>query len=132
VFVVDDDEAVRDALTTTLVASGFAVAGFRSAEQFLEGYRSGGPACLIVELDLPEFDGMALLRMLPAAGIDMPVIATSRRLRLRRLSNGLAACVGVLEKPFGHEELLHLVHAALASVKPPYVVHRITPDDRSL
>jgi hypothetical protein len=47
------------------------------------------------------------------------VIATSRRLRRQRLPDVLAGCVGILEKPFGHEELLRLVHAALESVKPP-------------
>jgi FixJ family two-component response regulator len=118
VFVVDDDEAVRDALATTLAAAGFAVAPFRSASEFIDGYRSGGPACLIVELDLPEIDGLALLRMLPDAGIDLPVIVTSRRLRLRRLPDGLAAWVGILEKPFGRDELLRLIDAALASADP--------------
>jgi FixJ family two-component response regulator len=114
-FVVDDDDAVRDALATTLAASGFAVAPFRSVREFIDGYRSGGPACLIVELDLPEIDGLGLLRMLPDAGIDLPVIMTSRRLRLRRLPDGLAAWVEILEKPFGREELLRLVDAALES-----------------
>ena len=128
---MDDDDAVRDALATTLAASGFAVAPFRSARQFIDGYRSCGPACLIVELDLPEIDGLALLRMLPDAGIDLPVIMTSRRLRRRRLPDGLAGCVGILEKPFGREELLRLVQAALESVKSPYVIHRITPDTGS-
>ena len=115
VFVVDDDDAVRDALATTLAASGFAVAPFRSAKEFIDGYRSGGPACLFVELDLPEIDGLALLRMLPDAGIDLPVIMTSRRLRLRRIPHGLAAWVGILEKPFGRDELLNLIDAALES-----------------
>jgi FixJ family two-component response regulator len=116
VFVVDDDDAVRDALATTLVASGFAVAPFGSAREFVDGYRRTHPACLIVELDLPDIDGLALLRMLPDAGIDLPVIMTTRRLRRRRLPDGLAPWVGILEKPFGREELLCLVHAALGSV----------------
>ena len=112
VFVLDDDDAVRDALATTLTAAGFAAAPFRSAKEFIDGYRSGGPACLIVELDLPDIDGL-LLRMLPDAGIDLPVIITSRRLRRRRLPDELAAWVGMLEKPFGHDELMGLLDAAL-------------------
>jgi FixJ family two-component response regulator len=119
VFVVDDDDAVRDALATTLRACGFAVVPFRSAREFVDGYRRGGRACLIVELDLPEIDGLGLLQMLPDAGIDLPVILTSRRLRRRRLPERLAASVGILEKPFGREELLRLVEAALGSAKPP-------------
>ena len=115
VFVVDDDDAVCDALATTLAASGFAVATFRSARQFIDGYRPVGPACLIVELDLPEIDGGTLLRMLPDAGIELPVIVTSRRLHRRRTPDELAACIGILEKPFGREELLHLIDVALGS-----------------
>ena len=120
VVVVDDDAAVRDALATTLAASGYAVAAFPSAREFIDGYRGGGPACLIVELDLPEIDGLALLRLLPDAGIDLPVIMTSRRLRRRPTPEGARArCVGILEKPFGREELLRLVDAAFRYVKTP-------------
>jgi FixJ family two-component response regulator len=111
VFVVDDDEAVRDALTTALTSAGFAVAAFRSAAEFIEGHRSGGPACLVVELELPDID--ALLRRLPGAATNLPVIVTSRRLRRRRLPDELAQCVGLLEKPFGHDELMVLLRAAL-------------------
>jgi FixJ family two-component response regulator len=111
VFVVDDDDAVRDALSTALTSSGFAIAAFRSAAELIEGYRAGGPACLVVELDLPDID--ALLPMLRKAGADLPVIVTTRRLRRRRLPDELAACVGLLEKPFGHDELMVLVRAAL-------------------
>jgi two-component system, OmpR family, KDP operon response regulator KdpE len=116
VFVVDDDDAVRDALTTSLTDAGFAAAPFRSAAEFIEAYRVGGPACLVTELDLPDID--ALLHMLQA-GSDLPVIVTSRRLRRRRLPDELAACIGLLEKPFGHDELVVMVHAALRLESDP-------------
>jgi FixJ family two-component response regulator len=78
VFVVDDDDAIRDAPTATLAAAGFAVAAFGSVRQFLDGFCAASPACLIVELDLPEIDGLALLRM-PDAGIDLPAEGGSCR-----------------------------------------------------
>jgi FixJ family two-component response regulator len=111
VFIVDDDDAVRDALTTTLTSAGFAAVACPSATRFVEAFRGAGPACLVVELDLPELE--VLLRALPAAAHDLPVIATSRRLRRRRLPDELASCVGLLEKPFGHDELMALLQAAL-------------------
>ena len=110
-FIVDDDDAVRDALTSSLIAAGFAAVGYRSAAEFVAAYRLGGPACLVTELDLP--DGDALLHMLRQPGASLPVIVTSRRLRRRRLPDELAACVGLLEKPFGHDELMVLLRAAL-------------------
>jgi FixJ family two-component response regulator len=110
VFVLDDDDAVRDALTTALTSAGFAAAAFRSAAEFVEDDRIDGPACLVLELELPDID--ALLRRLPQA-TGLPVIVTSRRLRPQRLPDELAGCVGLLEKPFGHDELMVLLRAAL-------------------
>jgi FixJ family two-component response regulator len=111
VFVVDEDDAVRDALTTALTSAGFAAAAFRSAAEFIEGDRSDGPACLVIDLELPDMD--ALLRRLPQTAASLPVIVTSRRLRRQRLPDELARCVGLLEKPFGHDELMVLLRAAL-------------------
>jgi two-component system, LuxR family, response regulator FixJ len=110
VFVVDEDDAVRDALTTALTSAGFATAAFRSAAEFIEAYRSGGPACLVIELELPDID--ALSCRLPKVD-GLPIILTSGRLRRRRLPDELAGCVGLLEKPFGHDELMVLLRAAL-------------------
>lgn len=111
VFVVDDDDAVRDALITSLASGGLAALAFGSTARFIDGYRAAGPACLVVELDLPEIDD--LFCMLAEAGGDLPVILTSRRLRRQRPPERLQTCVGLLEKPFGHEELMLLVRRAL-------------------
>jgi len=117
VFVVDDDEAVGDALTTALTSAGFAAVAFRSAAEFIAAHRSGGPACLVVELELPDID--ALLRRLPQVAASLPVIVTSRRLRRRQLPDELAGCVGLLEKPFGHDELMVLLRTALGLAVNP-------------
>lgn len=116
VYVVDDDDAVRDALITSLSTGGFAALAFRSAAHFIAGYRAASPACLIVELALPEVDD--LFRMLAEAKADLPVILTSRRLRWRQPLAPLLSCVGLLEKPFGHDELICLVRRALRSDHP--------------
>lgn len=116
VFVVDDDDAVRDALTTSLSTDGFAALAFCSAAQFIAGYRAARPACLVVEIALPEIDD--LFCMLAEAGGDLPVILTSRRLRRQRLPEQLLTCVGMLEKPFGHDELMGLVRRALEPAEP--------------
>ena len=114
VFLVDDDEAVRDAVTTALRAAGFGVATFGSARQFLEAYRAGQRGCLIVDLDLPGVES-DLLRMLASAELALPVIVTSRRLRRGQLAPALnGGRVALLEKPFGIDELLPLIDAALA------------------
>jgi FixJ family two-component response regulator len=114
VFLVDDDEAVRDAVTTALRAAGFGVAPFGSARQFLEAYRAGQRGCLVVDIDLPGVES-DLLRMLASAELALPAIVTSRRLRRWQLAPALTGGrVALLEKPFGINELLPLIDAALA------------------
>ena len=115
VFVVDDDEAVRDAVATSLRAAGYAVADFGSASQFLDGYRAGQRGCLVVDVDMPGVES-ELLRMLASSEVTLPAIITSRRLRQRALPPALTALhVVLLEKPFGIDNLLPLVRTALAS-----------------
>jgi FixJ family two-component response regulator len=115
VFLVDDDEAVRDAVATALQGAGFAVASFGSAWQFLDAYRVGQPGCLIVDADLPGVEP-DLLRILASSELPLPVIITSRRLRRRAMAPTLGAFAAVwLEKPFGVDDLLPLVNAAIAS-----------------
>lgn len=115
VFVVDDDEAVRDAVATSLRAAGYAVADFSSARQFLDAYHAGQRGCLVVDVDTPGVES-ELLRMLASSELVLPAIITSRRLRQRALPPALTALhVVLLEKPFGIDNLLPLVRTALAS-----------------
>ncbi len=114
IFVIDDDHAVRDALTVLLETEGYAVATFNSAARFLKTYRHQGPSCLVVEVDLPEMDGSELAGALVARGIELPVVLMSGQLRNRRLERGLPnGVVAILEKPFGDRELLERVAYAL-------------------
>ena len=113
VFLVDADEAVRDAVASALRAAGFQVGTFDSAEQFLEADRSHGRGCLVVDLDLPGMGGIALLKALDVAGLALPAVITSRRLRPEG-RGGAGAPAPLLEKPFGVDDLLPLIQDALA------------------
>jgi two-component system response regulator FixJ len=114
VFVVDDDDAVRDALATLLEAAGYRVAGFGSPLQFLDALQPDHNGCLVVDLDLPGMAGLDLVRVLIERRIDLPAILMTGGMRNRRLKDRLhAGFVGVLEKPFGDRELLEQVESAL-------------------
>jgi FixJ family two-component response regulator len=115
IFLVDGDEAVRDAVASALRAAGFRARAFGSAQPFLAAYRPGHPACLVVDLDLPDMDGIEFLRALAAAGHDLPTIVTSRRLRRRTLASVRSPLPRLLEKPFGINDLLPLIQGALAT-----------------
>jgi FixJ family two-component response regulator len=115
IFLVDADEAVRDAVASALRAAGFRTRAFGAAQPFLAAYTPGHPACLVVDLDLPDTDGIALLRMLVAGGQALPAIVTSRRLHRRTLASVLSPMPTLLlEKPFGVDDLLPLIREVLA------------------
>jgi two-component system, LuxR family, response regulator FixJ len=122
VFLVDEDDAVRDALATSLRAAGYPVAAFSSARQFLDVYRSGSPGCLVVDMDVPEGGAVGLLQMLTVAQIILPAIITSRRLRRIPAAAGLpSGSILFLDKPFGIDDLLRLIGSAMdmSPGKPP-------------
>jgi two-component system response regulator FixJ len=122
VFLVDDDDAVRDALAMSLRAAGHPVAAFGSAQQFLNASRRGRVGCIVVDMDLPEGGAMGLLRTLAVAQIILPAIIMSRRLRRIRAADGLPSeRIVFLEKPFGIDELLRLIRSAIdmSPTNPP-------------
>jgi len=115
IFLVDADEAVRDAVASALRAAGYRTRAFGAAQPLLAAYTPGQPACLVVDLDLPDNDGIALLRTLAAAGHGLPAVVTSRRLRRRNVAGVLSPMsILLLEKPFGVDDLLPLIRQALA------------------
>jgi FixJ family two-component response regulator len=114
VFLIDEDDAVRDALALSLRAAGHQVAAFGSARQFLDGYQLGDPACLVVDMDLSDLGAMELLRTLAASQAALPTIITSRRLQRRAPVGGLPpGRILFLDKPFGVDELLRLIQIVL-------------------
>lgn len=114
IFVIDHDAAVRDALSVILRAHGYAVSTFGSAGEFLDMRPAGRQGCILVEFDLADMSGTALIARLRAQRIHLPTIIMSARLRLPiaedRLPPGVAA---LLQKPFGQDELLHGLERAL-------------------
>lgn len=74
VFVVDDDAEVRRALTRLLRAGGFGVSEFGSACEFLAGHDSEVAGCLLLDVAMPEVDGLELQEALLAAGTQRPII----------------------------------------------------------
>jgi FixJ family two-component response regulator len=114
VYIVEDDAAVRDALTVLLDSAGYAVAAFGSAQTFLDVYQPQEPGCLLVDLDLPEMDGPQLVGVLVARGIELPAVLMSARMRNLRLQVAPPpGVVAILEKPFGDHELLQRIDLAL-------------------
>jgi len=114
IAVVDDDELVRIALQRLLKTSGFAVASFPSAEDFLKSGQVPEIACLIADIRMPGMSGLDLQAKLKADGSATPIIfITAHGDEKMRLQAMRAGAVGFLAKPFDAGVLLDRVRSAL-------------------
>ncbi len=115
VFVVDDDEVVRDSLRVLLETRHFKVADFASGPQFLKQPRNGPDGCLVLDIHMPEMSGLDLLKQLREHREDIPVILiTGRRDRaIEALAKQLGA-VALLDKPIPHAALFQAIEQAMA------------------
>jgi FixJ family two-component response regulator len=114
VFVVDDDSAVRDALTSLLESVGLAVETFGSAQEFLTRPPPDGPGCLVLDVRLPGVSGLDLQRALATAQMTLPIIFLTGYgdipMSVRAMKAG---AVEFLTKPFHDQELLDAIQQAL-------------------
>jgi len=116
IAVVDDDEAIRDAIQSLLRAVGLRAAVFASAEDFLQADQRQATACLIVDVRMPRMSGIELQRQLATAHDPMPIIFITAHGDAETRARALrAGAVAFLDKPFSDEVLLRAVHAALPS-----------------
>jgi two-component system response regulator FixJ len=115
VFVVDDDEAVRESLSALLDASGFRVKAYQSAAAFLANDQLPQKACLITDIRMPDMDGLELQIELKRRGSHLPVIVITGHgdvpLAVKAMKAG---AVEFLEKPYDDRTLLDSLRLALS------------------
>jgi two-component system response regulator FixJ len=114
VFVVDDDPDIRDSLAMLLQASGYQTQAFESATSFLASDAPDSIGCLIVDVQMPEMDGMALQKELVARHSPLQVIVMTGHAEIPIAVGAMkAGAVDFLEKPFDEPVLLDSVRRAL-------------------
>ena len=114
-YIVDDDEAVRDSLSVLLQSKGYAVKSFVSGPEFLAATPSLSAGCLIVDIRMPEMDGLTLQQQLLERNLGFPLIVITGHgdvpLAVRAMRAG---AVDFIEKPFASEAILISLGAAFA------------------
>lgn len=114
IYVIDDDDAVRESLEFLLKTAGTAVRGFESAKSFLDVLPHVDSGCVITDVRMPDITGIQLLRKVKETKPDLPVIVITGHgdiaLAVEAMKIG---AVDFLEKPFDDEHLLSAVRAAL-------------------
>jgi FixJ family two-component response regulator len=114
VYVVDDDISVREALSSLIRSAGLRVETFSSAREFLGQSSSSAPSCLVLDVRLPDQNGLALQRELAAIDNQIPIIFITGHgdipMSVRAIKAG---AVEFLTKPFQDQQLLEAVHQAI-------------------
>jgi two-component system response regulator FixJ len=115
IYVIDDDDAVRQSLEFLLRTHGIAVRGFESAKAFLEILPQIQSGCIVTDVRMPEVTGIDLLRRVKELKLDIPVVVITGHgditLAVEAMKIG---AVDFLEKPFDDDLLLAAVRSALS------------------
>jgi len=113
VYVVDDDEALRDSVRWLLESTGYRIAAYPSAERFLTAYKPGCAACLVLDVRMPGLTGLELQQELNRRGETLPIIfITGHGTVPMAVSAVKSGAFHFLEKPFKDAQLLALIDEA--------------------
>jgi FixJ family two-component response regulator len=114
IAVVDDDESVREALTSLLKSLGYRTVAFQSAEEFLNSKGRHSAACVIADVQMPGMTGPELFNRLTASGEPISTILITaypdEMVRARSLEAGVKC---YLTKPFTEDDLLACLRSAV-------------------
>lgn len=114
VFIIDDDEAVRDSLSWLMKSAGLLAETFASADAFLNDYREDRPGCLILDIRMPGMNGLELQSVLKERRYRLPIIIISGHADVPMAVRALkAGAFDFIEKPFNDELLLGHVQRAI-------------------
>ena len=114
ISLVDDDESIRRTTTLLIQSFGFQAAAFESAKSLLKSGQLKETSCLIVDVQMPDMNGLQLQRQLAASGYNIPIIfITAYDNKESRQQAMQAGAVAFLSKPFNDELLLETIRATL-------------------
>jgi len=115
VAIIDDDDALRDALAVLVTAAGWRADGYASAEDFLASLDGERAGCALIDVRLPGIDGMELFRRLAEVAPGFPVVILTGHGDVPMAVEALkAGAVDFIEKPFDPDRLLTSLRQALS------------------
>ena len=115
VFIVDDDISVRESIELLVAHAGWQPEVFASAQEFLIRPPAAGPSCLVLDISLPDLNGLELQKRIAGARAEMPIIFITGRGDVPMSVQAMkAGALEFLVKPFSPEALLQAIEGALA------------------
>lgn len=118
VFIVDDDDAVRNSLRLLLKSVGLAATALATAQEFLNKYDPQQPGCLILDVRMPGMSGLELQQQLNVRGATIPVIFITGHGDIPMAVDAMQqGAFDFLQKPFRDQDLIDRIQRALAKDK---------------
>lgn len=118
IYIVDDDASVRRALSLLLKSHGFKVEAFICAEDFLAFKHLKLPSCLVLDVQLPDIDGIALQDAMARQKLIIPIVFITGHGNIPMSVKAMqAGAIDFLPKPFTKKDLLNAIEAAIAKNK---------------
>ena len=119
VYVIDDDEAMRDSLNFLLESAGFGVTLFDNAQSFLDSLPALAFGCVVSDIRMPGLDGIELLKRMKAQSSPFPILIMTGHgdvpLAVEAMKFG---AVDFLEKPFEDDRLITMIESAIRQAEP--------------
>jgi len=114
VFIVDDDDSVRESLELLIQSAGWRTETFTCAQEFLSRPKTNGPSCLILDISLPDVSGLDLQERVTADRLDMPIIFITGYADVSMSVRAMkAGAIEFLTKPFNDETVLSAIRHAI-------------------
>lgn len=144
IFIVEDDQSVRDSLGLLLGMEGHHVTMFADAESFLKSYRSEWCGCLLIDIRMPGMNGLMLQKRLLEIGCKIPVIVMTGHGDVESSREAFRAhAVDFLEKPIDHAKLMRAIGEAFSlqnaaiirdaqSAESDHLLARLTPREKEV
>jgi len=129
VYVIDDDEAMRDSLNFLLDAAGFGVTLFDNAQSFLDALPGLAFGCVVSDVRMPGLDGIELLKRMKAQHSPFPILIMTGHgdvpLAVEAMKLG---AIDFLEKPFEDDRLIAMIESAIRQAEPAARSEAVTHD----
>ncbi len=115
VFILDDDISVRESLEDLILHAGYQAETFSSAREFLNRSPAKVPSCLLLDVNLPDLNGLEVQERIVTERTDMPIIFITGQGDIPMTVKAMkAGAIEFLTKPLGHDVLLTAIRNALA------------------
>jgi two-component system, LuxR family, response regulator FixJ len=129
IYVVDDDDAVRDSLSLLLRTVGLPARTFGSAAEFLDGYEPDKIGCLVADIRMPGLSGLELQAELIERAIDVPIIFITGHgdvpMAVKAMKSG---AMDFIQKPFRDQDLLDRINEGLERARSAHESQRETSE----